>query len=452
MINYNDQINNITMDNILFHGHGNIDALVIDWIILYGCNYNCSYCFGHSKIDNNFTSLEKVKHAVNEIFKINKKSYQFNLLGGEVTYYPYFMDMVKYIYSFDKDTSILLVTNGSKNIEYFENLLSVVGNNKFDCILSAHLEYSNLEHIKSLIKLFNKYNQKLSINIMMHPNMKDMVEHYFNELVKFRESNEFYISLVELREPPDFSNIDSRYDDDFFKWIDNARNIIKNYCRDNEHMGYFTINNNGIKKDVNITHSLALRNNLKKFSNFYCSGGINLIRINIDGTYYPGICEVFDKVGNIYYENINIYKLSQYKICTSKQCGCITNDILNKYKDKNYADNDVKKYLELNYKLVIDYLENNNNILFEKVNLINHRLNNIINKIAWWIPIKKWRDNFRSKFARPDQTRPDQTRPDQTRPDQTRPDLINVYSDYICFYHNLKYKKLQAWLQYEITA
>nr|WP_297249421.1 polysaccharide pyruvyl transferase family protein [uncultured Brachyspira sp.] len=34
-----------------------------------------------------------------------------------------------------------------------------------------------------------------------------------------------------------------------------------------------------------------------------------------------------------------------------------------------------------------------------------------INRIAWWIPVKKWRDNFRSKFARPDQTRPDQTRP-----------------------------------------
>ena len=46
-----------------------------------------------------------------------------------------------------------------------------------------------------------------------------------------------------------------------------------------------------------------------------------------------------------------------------------------------------------------------------------------INRIAWWIPVKKWRDNFRSKFARPDQTRPDQTRPDQTRPDQTRSDI-----------------------------
>ena len=40
---------------------------------------------------------------------------------------------------------------------------------------------------------------------------------------------------------------------------------------------------------------------------------------------------------------------------------------------------------------------------------------NSINKIAWFIPFRKCRDIFRSKF-KIDQTRPDQTRPDQTRP------------------------------------
>ena len=48
-----------------------------------------------------------------------------------------------------------------------------------------------------------------------------------------------------------------------------------------------------------------------------------------------------------------------------------------------------------------------------------------INKIAWCIPIRKWRDNFRAKFKIADQTRPDQTRPDQTRPN------IYICSDYI---------------------
>ena len=42
------------------------------------------------------------------------------------------------------------------------------------------------------------------------------------------------------------------------------------------------------------------------------------------------------------------------------------------------------------------------------------------------------------------------TRPDQTRPDQTRPEII--CNDYIYFYNNSKYKKLQPMLQYKIAA
>ncbi|WIH87730.1 methyltransferase domain-containing protein [Brachyspira pilosicoli] len=68
-----------------------------------------------------------------------------------------------------------------------------------------------------------------------------------------------------------------------------------------------------------------------------------------------------------------------------------------------------------------------------------------VNKIAWWIPVKKWRDNFRSRFK----MRPDQTRPDQTRPDQTRP---NLFYTYFYLYNNTKNKKLQPMLQYSIAA
>ena len=57
---------------------------------------------------------------------------------------------------------------------------------------------------------------------------------------------------------------------------------------------------------------------------------------------------------------------------------------------------------------------------------------NSINQIAWWIPIKKLRDNFRVKFKRPDH------------------ELICI--DYIYFYNNSKYKKLQPMLQYNNAA
>ena len=49
----------------------------------------------------------------------------------------------------------------------------------------------------------------------------------------------------------------------------------------------------------------------------------------------------------------------------------------------------------------INNFENRINILENKFNDIkikNKKLNDLIDKIAWWIPVRKWRDNFRNKF------------------------------------------------------
>ena len=66
----------------------------------------------------------------------------------------------------------------------------------------------------------------------------------------------------------------------------------------------------------------------------------------------------------------------------------------------------------------------------------------IINKIAWWIPIKKWRDNFRDKFKRSDQIRSDQIRSDQ----------IEICEEYIYINNNIIINKLQPMLQYNKAA
>ncbi|WIH87735.1 class I SAM-dependent methyltransferase [Brachyspira pilosicoli] len=75
-----------------------------------------------------------------------------------------------------------------------------------------------------------------------------------------------------------------------------------------------------------------------------------------------------------------------------------------------------------------------------RLSILDYKISIIINKMAWWIPVKKWRENFRDKFK----IRPDQTRPDQTRPDQTR----IICNGYIYIYNNMKYQKLQPMLQY----
>ena len=154
IINYDNKLNEINMDDIIFHGSyvEDYNYLEINWVLLYGCNYRCSYCFGQDVLSKkDFIPLEKLKHAVDNIFKIDKEYYTFTLLGGEVTYYPYFLELVEYIYSFDKKISISLITNASKNVSYFEKLLSYVGNNNFSMHFSIHFEYADIEHIKDII-------------------------------------------------------------------------------------------------------------------------------------------------------------------------------------------------------------------------------------------------------------------------------------------------------------
>ncbi|MEI0495516.1 radical SAM protein [Brachyspira intermedia] len=395
IINYDNNIEELKMEDIIQHGEVNTERLGIDWILLNGCNYQCSYCFGQEKFKKDFIEIDKLKHAVNEIFKIHKKYYSFTLVGGEVTYHPHFLELVEYIYSFNKNVSILLITNGSKDTNYFNKIFSFVRDNIFSCIISVHFEYANLEHIKDLIKLFNEHKKNLHLNLMLHPEYKDKISSFLDDLLIMRKDYIFNLSLNELREGPDFTRVDSRYDDDFFKWIDLSREKIYNSLfKPNIFQETFNIYSKGYYltndyKKLTLNHDLAVRYNLKDFRKFYCCGGINLIRIESNGEYKAGICGVFPIVGNIYEENIDICKIGNYRICTEEQCGCVVNDRNFKTRDINIAEN-----------YIFNYRRDNSYLVFSKENISiqDDKLNRLIDSIAWWIPVKKWRDNFRNNI------------------------------------------------------
>ena len=324
IINYDNKVNEIKMENIIFNKSENEDHLLIDWVIMYECNYKCSYCFGQAPLNKNFTPIEKLKHAVDQIFKINKKYYTFNILGGELTYYPYLLDFIKYIYSFkDKNVSISLLTNGSRNVEYFEKLINNIYGN-FLCSISIHLEYASIDHIKDLIILFNNNknnNIKLDLHLMLHPKYKEKCIQFFDELISLKKTCDFDFQIIELLEAPTFTKIDRRYDKDFLNWIDKSRDIIKNTSKKNinEYLknlniatSYYTINKSNKVENINIDYHIAARNNLNDFRGFCCCGGINTIRIEANGSYTGATCEQYIPIGNIYEDDIDLYTLSNF--------------------------------------------------------------------------------------------------------------------------------------------
>ena len=74
------------------------------------------------------------------------------------------------------------------------------------------------------------------------------------------------------------------------------------------------------------------------------------------------------------------------------------NDILECQKlfSKNYEEEFVDTFMNIMLK--------NKQLFIEKNTISNDRLDDKVNKLidtlAWWIPVRKWRDNFRNKFFR----------------------------------------------------
>ena len=86
--------------------------------------------------------------------------------------------------------------------------------------------------------------------------------------------------------------------------------------------------------------------------------------------------------------------------------------------NKDIELNAIQKDIELlntNQKIVIDKLDNKLNELDSKLNEIDYKSNGLINAIAWWIPIRKLRDNFRNKFKMREEKRREEKRREEKR-------------------------------------
>lgn len=85
--------------------------------------------------------------------------------------------------------------------------------------------------------------------------------------------------------------------------------------------------------------------------------------------------------------------------CSLEQCRCPFNNILPKFREETEAKECIEKYMKTMYsKFLSDiYIQLNDYIKNLKSNKFNLLLK-IKDNLSWLIPIKKWRDKFRSKF------------------------------------------------------
>ena len=69
------------------------------------------------------------------------------------------------------------------------------------------------------------------------------------------------------------------------------------------------------------------------------------------------------------------------------------------YLDKETVDN-INELISRSRNIIYnnDKVDNNSINIYKEIEDLNKKINKVIDTLAWWIPIRKWRDNFRNKF------------------------------------------------------
>lgn len=173
--------------------------IVID--VIKKCNYKCDYCAatyspypardGH-ELDLNNLVIPMIRSKVfNDIFNKNKTHNKiiFFITGGEPTLYKKLESMLKLLENVYSADEIVLLTNGSKSVNFYLDLLNKFKTLKIRC--SYHAKFADNQHFYDLINLKDDRFEFLVMMDELHKNkIVDFIEN-----IKY-DKNFIYRALI----------------------------------------------------------------------------------------------------------------------------------------------------------------------------------------------------------------------------------------------------------------
>jgi MoaA/NifB/PqqE/SkfB family radical SAM enzyme len=174
------------------------EVFSITWMLGRRCNYDCMYCPTelHDKISKHH-DLVKLKEAWIKIHAqtaVKQLAYKICFTGGEVTANKHFLPFVSWLKENYNISSILITTNGSAGLRYYEKLTNYVDAISF----STHTEFMNekvfFQKAKVLNKLMIRPKKSFHVNIMDEHWAKDRIKLY----EKFCIKNQISFSVNEI--------------------------------------------------------------------------------------------------------------------------------------------------------------------------------------------------------------------------------------------------------------
>jgi len=158
------------------------DLFTVSWLLGRFCNYRCSYCWPYARSDRkDHRPTELCLLTVDEIKRQARlngfNSFHFSLSGGEPTFHPGYLDILKYLADDVPNTnytSIHMTSNCSRPMSWFENYVERAKPfHRASITASLHTEHLNtkekMQDFADKLILCQEHDVQITINMVMVP-------------------------------------------------------------------------------------------------------------------------------------------------------------------------------------------------------------------------------------------------------------------------------------------
>lgn len=158
------------------------DMFTVSWLLGRFCNYKCSYCWPYARSDRkDHRPTELCLKTVDEIKRQARErgfnSFHFSLSGGEPTFHPGYLDIMKHLAD-DVDntnyTSVHMTSNCSRNMAWFKEYVEHASKfHRASITASLHTEHVNtpekMQEFADKLIFCQEHDVQITINQVMVP-------------------------------------------------------------------------------------------------------------------------------------------------------------------------------------------------------------------------------------------------------------------------------------------
>jgi organic radical activating enzyme len=158
------------------------DLFTVSWLLGRFCNYRCSYCWPYARSDRkDHRPTELCLLTVDEIKRQARlngfNSFHFSLSGGEPTFHPGYLDILKHLADDVENTnytSIHMTSNCSRPMSWFEDYVERAKPfHRASITASLHTEHLNtkekMQDFADKLILCQEHDVQITINMVMVP-------------------------------------------------------------------------------------------------------------------------------------------------------------------------------------------------------------------------------------------------------------------------------------------